>query len=326
MHDNHLTYRGSTTALVDYAYHLSNMGHDITIGYKQSNLLNDKKVISRLSNIYELRPYEEFKDIQQVEQKYFDLAYFIKAGFKDGVYFTNTQSAIHCVFQYFEPHGDRYAYVSEWLANKVKKKTFVQGFIRRDLKRIKNSFSSTAWVPHMISLPTIDSNLRSELGIPSDAVVGLRYGGFDTFDLPFVHEAIRLELESNPNFWFVAVNTKKFWQHPRLIDLPGFFDNSYKVALLNTADFFLHARSNGESFGLAILEAMHQRLPVLSWRGGTDKNHLTLLPRGSTYLNVRDLRVKIQGVKNYTDLEINAQTAENFSPKKVMDKFIIEFM
>jgi len=326
MHDNHLTNRGSTTALTDYANHLAKMGHEITVGYKKSSPLNDEKVISQISKKFDLRSYNEFKDIGATEQNKFDLAYFIKAGQNDGIYFTNTKSVIHSVFQYFDPHGDKYVYVSEWLANKVKQKTFVQGLVRRDLKAIRNSFSKTAWVPHMVSLPRVDSNLRSELNIPSGALVGLRYGGLDTFDLAFVHQTIRLELERNPNFWFIAVNTKMFCQHPRLIYLPGFFDNNFKVALLNTADFFLHARSNGESFGLAILEAMSANVPVLSWKGGIDKNHLKLLPASSTYLNSHDLQRKINQISNYSDLEINSQTAENFSPSKVMEKFMVEFM
>jgi hypothetical protein len=326
MHDNHLTVRGTTTAMADYALHLTKMGHEVTIGYKLSNIMNDSKVIAELGNHYDLRPYTEFSDIRPSEQKLFDLCYFIKAGLNDGIWFANSKSVIHSVFQYFEPHGSKYAYVSEWLANQVKKKTLAQGILKGDLNRAMNSFTKKEWVPHMISLPTVKANLRGELGIPLDAIVGLRYGGFETFDLEFVHNTICSELENNSNFWFIAVNTQEFWQHPRLINLPGFFDPTFKVALLNTADFFLHARSNGESFGLAILEAMHASIPVLSWRGGSDKNHLKILTANSTYRNARELSMKIKNIKNYPDLAINEQTAQKFSPQIVMNKFAEVFM
>ncbi|CAN2213725.1 GT4_UGDG-like domain containing protein [Candidatus Nanopelagicaceae bacterium] len=326
MHDNHLTNRGTTTALADYAHHLTLMGHEITIGYKNSRELNDARVISLLGSTYTLRPYEEFSQIHPSEQKTFDCAYFIKAGKNDGIYFTKSKSVIHSVFQYFEPHGNKYAYVSEWLAKQVKKKTLAQGFLKMDTDKIQNSFKEKAWVPHMISLPTHNKNLRSELGIPNDALVGLRYGGFETFDLEFVQKTVCLELIRNPNFWFIAVNTKEFWQHPRLLNLPGFFDQSFKLSLLNTADFFLHARSNGESFGLSILEAMHSKTPVLSWKGGTDKNHLRLLHSGSTYRNGRELVRKMQKIPDYPYLNSNYSTASKYTPDKVMDKFFTEFI
>ena len=326
MHDNHLTNRGTTTALADYAHHLTKLGHEITIGYKNSMDLNDARVISTLASKYDLRPYDQFFQIDPSEQKSFDLAYFIKSGINDDIWFTNSRSVIHSVFQYFDPHGCKYAYVSEWLANKVKKKAFMQGMIQRDASKIQNSFKPKAWVPHMISLPTHEQNLRDELGIPTDALVGLRYGGFDTFDLEFVQNSVRSELIQNPNFWFISVNTKEFYQHPRLLNLPGFFDQSFKLALLNTADFFLHGRSNGESFGLSILEAMYSKTPVLSWRGGTDKNHLTLLPLNSTYRNEKELISKIKMIKEYPHIISNYQTACMYTQNKVMRKFVAEFI
>jgi hypothetical protein len=42
----------------------------------------------------------------------------------------------------------------------------------------------------MVHLPQVDIDLREELGIPSDATVFGRYGGYDTFNLQFVHETI----------------------------------------------------------------------------------------------------------------------------------------
>lgn len=321
MHDNHLGNRGTTTAMSDYAHYLSLQGHEICIGFKKSDQLNDPRVLDHLKQKYELRPYVNFSDISQKEQESFDLGYFIKSGFNDGNFFKYSNSSVHAVFQFFEPHGNRYAYVSDWLANAARRKASIQAVIRRDVSGFKNSLTKKAWVPHMINLPTIRENLRSELGIPEDGIVGLRYGGLDTFDLDFVHQSVRFNLETNQNFWFIAANTNQFYRHPRLIYLPSFFDNSYKVALLNTANFFLHGRSNGESFGLAILEAMHEKIPVLSWFGGNDRNHTALLSSESLYRNSFQLNRRISNIMNYQSIEINSNTSNSFLPDSVMPIF-----
>ena len=46
-------------------------------------------------------------------------------------------------------------------------------------------------VPHMIRIFETNENLRLELSIPNDSIVFGRYGGLDTFDLDFVHNAIK---------------------------------------------------------------------------------------------------------------------------------------
>lgn len=321
MHDNHIGNRGTTTALSDYAYYLSLQGHEICIGFRKSDHLNDPKVLDYLSRNYDLRPYENFADISINEQKSFDLGYFIKSGFNDGIFFQYSKSSIHAVFQFYEPHGNKYAYVSDWLANAARRKSSIKAAMKLDFNNFKKSLAQKEWVPHMINLPSIDGNLRSELGIPEDGIVGLRYGGQDTFDLDFVQKCVQFNLETKKNFWFIATNTKPFYRHPRLIYLPSFFDHAHKVALLNSANFFLHGRSNGESFGLSILEAMHRKIPVLSWRGGIDRHHFSLLSKESFYRNSSQLNIQINNILNYQSIEENYATSNRFLPQAVMPIF-----
>jgi hypothetical protein len=325
MHDNHLGNRGTTAALIDYAEQLTLLGHAITVCYKKSDVHNSNSIVKKLSEQFELREYASFSDIAASEQKLFDKAYFIKSGFNDEIWFKNTSSIIHSVFQYFEPHGQKYAYVSKWLANAVRKKAFLHGIASADLSKTFSSFRQNSWVPHMVNLPPHNDNLRKDLKIPEDALVGIRYGGRDTFDIPFVHDLVRSLLESNSNFWFIAVNTNEFFVHPRLIYLPTFSEKDYKVCLLNTANFFLHARSNGESFGLSILEAMWARVPVLSWKGGIDKNHTYLLSPNSMYGSRNELKRQIENLSNYKDVELNFAVSARYLPNRVMELFQKEF-
>ena len=46
-----------------------------------------------------------------------EVLYAIKAGLRDDVISESRKTAVHSVFRFHEPHGDVYAYVSEWLGH-----------------------------------------------------------------------------------------------------------------------------------------------------------------------------------------------------------------
>ena len=48
--------------------------------------------------------------------------------------------------------------------------------------------------------------LRAEFGIPVDALVLGRHGGYDTFDLEFVREVIGALAKSGANVFFLLMN------------------------------------------------------------------------------------------------------------------------
>ena len=108
--------------------------------------------------------YENESDIPNiVDREKIDLFYMIKAGGRnEGTTPSNCKTAIHCIFSMSEPHGNVYAGVSEWLAKMFNKKE---------------------WVPHIINLPKTNDTLHYELGIPKDAFVLGRLGGYNQFDV-----------------------------------------------------------------------------------------------------------------------------------------------
>lgn len=97
--------------------------------------------------------------------------------------------------------------------------------------------------------------------------------------------------------WFVGVNITKLIEHPRALFLPTILGKNEKARLLNTVNLFLHARTLGESFGMALLEAMRVGVPILSWAGGLDRNHREILYRDCLYRSPRELQNKILRVK-----------------------------
>jgi hypothetical protein len=50
------------------------------------------------------------------------------------------------------------------------------------------------------------------------------------------------------------MNINEFYNHPQIKFLPGTYDLEEKSAFVNACDAMIHARSGGETFGLAISE------------------------------------------------------------------------
>ena len=80
------------------------------------------------------------------------------------------RSLVHAVFFARRAHGTVYARISPCVPSGMK----------------MDATAPCPVVPHIIRPAKIDGpDLRSELGIPSNATVFGRYGGWETFDIPF---------------------------------------------------------------------------------------------------------------------------------------------
>jgi hypothetical protein len=150
------------------------------------------------------------------------------------------------------------------------------------------------FLDHIVDMPLPESGIREELGIPEEAFVILRFGGYETFDIGWVKETVLQSLDAHPRWHFVGLNTEIFTNHPRAHFLPMIVDPVEKVSLIAASDVFLSARSQGESFGLAIAETLQVGIPVLAWAGGDDRNHRVMLNGlGGLYRRPLDLRWRL---------------------------------
>jgi hypothetical protein len=204
-----------------------------------------------------------------------------------------------------EPHGDVYAGVSEWLARR---------------------FNQPKWVPHIINLPKNEDNLRTELGIPTEAFVVGRLGGYKQFDIKFAQNAVIDALERRNDLWAIFLNTEKFIDHPRAKFIPFSADNSYKTKFINTADAMLHARSDGETFGLAVGEFSSRNKPVFTFDAAYEwynRAHIEMLgDRALLYKNGYELlSYLLQIDKNYVSNVDWDRYSERFSPQNVINQF-----
>lgn len=304
LQDNSLNLRGTSIAVYDYAYFLKeHYNYDCVITYDESDPNNNDSVIKKFTEKFETIPFKKISEIDQIiDKQQIDIFYSIKGGHKDDRITDKVKSCIHAVFPcpVTEKHGDVYAYVSEWLSEHC-------------------SGGDLPFVPHMINLPDVEENLRDVLSIPNDVIVFGRYGGYDTFDIPFVYQSIFKALETNKNIYFLFCNTPAFCSHPRVKFINSTSSLHNKVRFINTCDALLHARHRGETFGLTILEFMSRNKPIFTYGQSREENHYKLLDsQGYIYNNAEELNNQIL---SFTPHQINYRQLPNFTPSSVIKQY-----
>ena len=306
-HTNGLSLRGTEIALYDYAHHNQQLlCNESVIFYRKNNAVN-QSVLEKFSKQFKLCPYDGQEELNRfIEQEKIDLTYFIKSGERDDAICESSPTLIHAVFptKPEEFHGDKYAFVSQWLAKEY-------------------SNNQIPFVPHMIELPEVDGNLRTELGIPETATVLGWYGGSDSFNLGFVKEVVLSAVQKRSDLYFLFMNTGPFAQHERLLFLPGNSDLHYKVKFINTCDGMLHARGIGESFGLACGEFSIKGKPVITYAMSPQRSHIEILgDKAMLYKGKKDLAEILNNFNRQTQHQKKWDAySENFSAKVIMRQF-----
>jgi hypothetical protein len=307
-HSNQLGMRGTEVALYDYAYYNETIlgNKSFIISDKNNNLDTLEKFCSR----FEVFLYDDFIEVETFAQsKDIDVMYYIKAGDNDGKILKSCTNAVHTVFQVNQPHGDSYLYISEWLAEKM-------------------TGDSSKYVPHIVTLPETLADYRDFLGIPKTSIVYGRHGGYRQFDYPWVHKAVYTFAQQHPEVYFIFMNTEPFCEAlPNIIHIEPTYDLEQKTAFINTCDVMIHGRSDGESFGLAIAEFLHQDKPVITCREGHDQNHRVMLGEDGIYYS--SFTELLEVFKKYKRTNLNGyykNLVSKYSPEEVMKRFNQKFI
>lgn len=302
-HTHVLNFRGTAVAVYDYAkYNQEVLGNESIICYNRGFAGEDKtepQALTFFENLFEVVSHDDHEGELAKYCVGVDISYFIKYGFNNE-YLPPTRTAIHAVFQANDPHGTKYAYVSEWLS--------------------KTMNNGCTYVPHMVDLPPPNKDIRQSLGIGSDKIVLGRLGGYNAFDLPFVQQAIINILDHDDRYVFLFVNTKPFIKHKNIIYLEPFFSRQTKSNYINACDGMLHGRQRGESFGLSVAEFLSQNKPVLAWNGGEDLNHTLMLKDSGLLYDRHNVEDMIRSIKDL-DTEEWSKRVEQFMPEPVMKRF-----
>lgn len=335
-HTNQICLQGTEIALFDYAHFSEKLLKHKSIIISRENRIseaggagkNQPKALQKFRERFPLFLYRDPQEIHAIlEKQKVDVFYAIKKGVKDGIESDKVKTVIHAVFKYYEPHGNVYAYVSKWLSELM-----TGGY--------------APYVPHMIHLPKVQGDLRSELGIPQDALVFGRYGGTNSFDVEFVHQVVEQFAEDHKDVHFIFMNTDDFFnptrsivdklkakvlprRHPRIHFLPGTSSMVRKSQFINSCNAMIHARKRGETFGIAIGEFSVNNVPVITYGGNGDaefeNNHIEILgDKGFVYNNADELLSIFQDFKRnaakIAKMNWDAYSTE-FGPEPVMEKF-----
>uniref|UniRef100_A0A6C0BS65 Glycosyl transferase family 1 domain-containing protein n=1 Tax=viral metagenome TaxID=1070528 RepID=A0A6C0BS65_9ZZZZ len=318
---NHFSERGTEVAVFDYAlYNQKILNNTSIIIYPKSTKIIVEDVKRKFQSYFKIIEIDDL-DEDKYKKPIYDASrkntlcnalenaiiennikylYHLKAGHEDGVLSKTAKNLIHCVFYPSEKnkHGDVYSVISKSIGN--------------------NKYPV---VPHIVEpFPVLKENMRTTYNIPNDAIVFGRHGGFDTFNISYVHETIKKILINNDNIYFLFLNTKHFYEHKRCIYIDHvIIDVKEKAKFINTCDAMIHARKGGETFGLACAEFSILNKPIITAMCG-EKAHIDILgSKGIYYNNEKELYNIFTNFQINPDIDYNCY--KEFSPEKVMQIF-----
>ena len=307
-----LTLRGAEVALYDYAHFNETLLHNksiiITENYelvkKRHELYISEKAYEHFQDRFTVLYYETMKDIDDfVERYHIDILYIIKySHIIDNLITRKCKCVVHTVFDTYQPHGDVYATVSDSV----------------------NRLCSTHFpvVPHIVRIHDTTEDLRQELNIPDDALVFGRYGGIDSFDIDFVMDFIHHH--ASPSMYFIFMNTRWFSDNPHVKYVNGTTDLERKRKFINTTDAMIHARTRGETFGLACAEFCFANKPIITYSESPETNHIDILgDYGFYYKDQESLKHIIFNFKAFIKERFtnNINPYEKYCPENVMNTF-----
>lgn len=312
LHSNQLSLRGTEIALYDYALHNETLlGNESLVVHQRQNPGNDAAALAKFAGRFEVLHYDTPQELNQLIASHrIDLLYTLKAGRPDGVVAQSVPTLVHAVFPTapWQVHGSAFAFISEWLSAQC-------------------SGGKVPCVPHMIYLPEVPGDLaptlREELRIPAEARVFGCYGGRHSFDVPCARAAVKQALDALPDVYFLFMNMEAFVDHPRARFLPGTADMATKVRFIDTCDAMLHARLQGESFGLSCGEFSIRNKPVITYALGKHQHHIEVL--GSRALLYRNEAELLDLLTRFDPIQTRQQNwdcyTERYSAAPVMRAF-----
>jgi len=310
-HSNSMSLRGSENALWDYAnFNETILGNHSLICHPAELENGGNPTFAKWKGRFPLVPYRSKTELSsKLKEKGVNILYQIKPGPYDGFVVPGVKNCIHSMFLSDEFHGDAFAYVSRWCSKVM-------------------TGREESFVPHFVPKLTSNENIREDLGIPIEAKVFGRHGGWDTFNIPFVWQVVTEHALKFPQDHFFFLNTRPIRGTEKLSNvhyLRATIDPVEKAKFLATCDAMLHARWHGETFGLAVGEFAVLGKPVITYGGSREKAHLEMLGKQALlYRNVGELAGILREFRPH---KTHGSEYEIFAdPKVVMELFQKKFL
>jgi glycosyltransferase involved in cell wall biosynthesis len=317
MHSKQLGERGTEVALYDYADGVQSLlNHEVRIFVPADSPILLAGAKRRFEAKFEVILYESTSEIVC------DALYVIKRGRRSAVQ-SRVPELNHAFNEVDDPHGHRFAAVSDWLAQRAVRIVALPGGRELRLPRVRR----IPTVPHIVQLPLASGDHRSELSIPEDAVVFGRHGAANVFDLEFVQRAVVSALDERSDVWFVFLNMNRFVTHERVIHLPRVYEREDVSRFINTCDYMIHANAIGETFGLAVAEFAAAGVPVITYLDSPHHAHLDLLGPGLLigYRNFNEVLSRFLTLER-RESPVPSDVASRFSRESVMQRFASVFL
>lgn len=302
---NSFACRGTEGVLWSYAQLNSRMGNEsifvIRKGVARQGVdFDDPSFRAYFEEAFETHELEDAHIDRFLAERGVDVVVVSNSGGPDNFVPSSVPSVVRCVFKPNFPQGTVHAASS----NRV-------------------SAGLIPVVPDVVRVESGDGlpSLRAELGIPEEALVYGRIGGYDTFDVPFVRDVVRRVHDSKPDAYFIFVHTDPSGLEglERVFFLPGTRDDVFKRRFIDACDYHLHARKDGETFGVAVGEFAVCGKPTISWAFCGDTEHFTILgDKIAQYADAEDLeRILLDPPK----IDMTKNGYQKYSPEAASKKF-----
>jgi len=293
--DPNLNERGTSIAAYDYADYNEKIlcNKSIIVSLKTAEL----KSLNKFKNRFTTHIVDNINDVYRIKGDYFHV---LKYGYNDGVLHPESKNLIHAVFPSYDPHGDIYAYISQWLANTCGK--------------------NLPFVPHMVNIPECNIDYKNTFNIKNKLVIGY-YGG-NNFEIPFARQAVIDVINKRNDIVFLFMNQEPFCNLENVFFIEGTTDQEQKVAFINTCDIMIHARERGETFGLAIAEFSTKNKPVITYSNSPERNHIEILrDKGIYYHDYNSLYNILINIQKSDIKEKEWNCYQEYTPEKVIKQF-----
>jgi hypothetical protein len=303
-----MNLRGVANATFNYALYNEKLLKNKSVIIYTKNKFNNNEVINKFKKSFSTIKINKFEDLNELlKNKKVDNFVFQKGGVKHQHHINHKDYSVLAYFpnNLLQIHGKKYCYVSRWLS-----KSF--------------SNSKIPVVPYIVQLPNTQSNLRKILKIKKSNLVFGYHGGESSFDLPFVHKAIKEIIKKRQDIYFIFLNINKFCNHPRIIFLKGSNNMNYKTKFINSCNAMIYGRSLGESFGLSCGEFAIKNKPIISYKFCRHRNHIFEISK-KRYVEYHSRKSLIKIINNFDKKNYFRKNTKNdyakYNPNYVMKKF-----
>lgn len=194
----------------------------------------------------------------------------------------------------------------------------------KNWKKIGGDDSKAIVIPMPVEEKKIyNENFREDLKLNSHFIFG-----FHQRTQPEIYSDIPLnaysKIMTDKTAFLIMGGSKKYSEQANELNLKNFFQLEYSDSnnvekFLNTLDLYTHGRKDGETFGLAIVEAMRNALPVISHFSKENNAHLETIGSGG-----KVCRTTRGYSRNMYKLMTNGFFYEKVS-KKSREKFINDY-